>query len=1478
LFSRRDGWAVLSDLRRRGDLLARVIRERGNRREFVMVLIEQLEPRLMLTVVPILDAPGRLLVQGDGNDDVLCLRVRDGLVEFSQGSVEAEYTADLIGTGQSFALTSGAAVVVDLGDGRNSLYVDSSLFAALASVGGELTFFGGQDLDALFGPSQDSLWQITGPDTGTLNHMVAFHNVEYLIGAADNEDVFAVLPGGSLTGRLDGGDAGYDTLVIEGDYESAILTAQGPHSGTVELNGRLLRYDGLEPIVLPGGTDEITIVGSDGDDPLILEPFNGGYRVRSTTGSIEEVQFSEPASSLTIQGGVGNDSLTIATGVSLSTASLSIEAESIVMTAGGVNAGGGIDLDNTSTALSVVGDINAGFSQIILRGSVVIPDGSTTRVFTGSTVVFYSSLALGSTTTSSGEMLTTNGNLAFAGSASVAAQIGSTAGQVDQIVVNGTVTLGGATFNGSLVDVDSPPPVNSEFTFIINDLADAVVGNFASGATATVDGRTFAINKAGGDGNDIVLTNQRSTRIWDGGSAITSNWSDRVNWVDDLAVAVGDALVFSGTARLTPSNDFTAGTSFQSIAFMDASNPGDPGCGNFVIGGNAIAVAGGGNAIDVQTGMQTFSGMGINAAAVQTYSIVGSSVLNFNSATLTLDSGVTIAGSGNFNTNAGGAIDGPAGLTVNLTGGTATLNGAVGDGAVVGSLTIANSGGTTFNNTLVAGTVALNNTTGTISFNDDTTITGGLGVAAQSFNVAFTGATNTIAGATAFLNLGTVTIGNDGDDTCTFIGGIDTSGGPSTTVLAGTIATTNAAMTFGATALSGGPVTLNSNGGAIQVGPLTGAQNLTLAAGIGGGTTTFTGAVTNLGSGTGAALTVADGVTGLVRFQSTLGANSGLSAAAGTAVRFDNDVTLANGDTGTNLAGTTQLDGLTFSGFDGLAFNAVVLSGGPVGLVGNGSAVTVDGQLSLNGQPLMVNGDAVFNGAIDLSVNGAGASDEITVTGATTLAGPLNVTLNYEPTAGDSCIIVNVLGPAAIAGGFTNLLPGGVMIIDGIAFKVSYEDSTGNDVSLTAFGPLQVLTFDANTPANYVDGSDNMVNVQMTGPGNGEVLVAAGLDALSVSVDNSTEKSKVKMEVLGWGVETSVGEFIIAGSLALLRGDAVDLIGDVQVAGSLLRLVLGDIAGPSVISIGLAAPRGMVMTFDEVADLEVNVAGRIARLTASQWVDPVTANTITAASIGRLIIKGHFQADLNLDGSDTRRRTLGEATLGSMSHADWQMVGDLGRLKVRGAVDNFNLTLNSAAGRMQFGTVQDTTIDVDGSIGAIVAQTWLGGSIKADTLSSLDIRGGDFAADLTLDNKAGAIVALSRASVRGWVDEVDIRVQGNVRSFAAMGMRNSNLFVGVGAEVVDLPDDDSDFQDNLTLQSLRLTGALGAGSSFIDSNVAAWTIGSARLTDAQLDNSGQPFGLAAGAMGSLHLSQGGQSYVYPGRWLPDPGDLEIRLV
>jgi autotransporter-associated beta strand protein len=82
---------------------------------------------------------------------------------------------------------------------------------------------------------------------------------------------------------------------------------------------------------------------------------------------------------------------------------------------------------------------------------------------------------------------------------------GTNAGtQYDQLRITGTVSLGGA--NLDVASLAFTAAQGDSFMIIDNDGVDAVVGQFAQGTQLTVNGRTFAIDYAGGNGNDVVLT------------------------------------------------------------------------------------------------------------------------------------------------------------------------------------------------------------------------------------------------------------------------------------------------------------------------------------------------------------------------------------------------------------------------------------------------------------------------------------------------------------------------------------------------------------------------------------------------------------------------------------------------------------------------------------------------------------------------------------------------------------------------------------------------------------------------------------------------------------------------------------------------------------------------------------------------------------------------------------------------------------
>lgn len=146
-----------------------------------------------------------------------------------------------------------------------------------------------------------------------------------------------------------------------------------------------------------------------------------------------------------------------------------------------------------------------------ISGSTVTVDGATSVLMGSGGTVGATTLTNGASISpgASPGILTVAGNFTMNSGTNFLGEVnGTTVGTgYDQLVVNGTVSLGNATLSLS----GSYTGTSDLFTLILNDgTGDAVSGTFAGlseGASvfATGSGQEFTISYVGGDGNDVVL-------------------------------------------------------------------------------------------------------------------------------------------------------------------------------------------------------------------------------------------------------------------------------------------------------------------------------------------------------------------------------------------------------------------------------------------------------------------------------------------------------------------------------------------------------------------------------------------------------------------------------------------------------------------------------------------------------------------------------------------------------------------------------------------------------------------------------------------------------------------------------------------------------------------------------------------------------------------------------------------------------------
>ena len=284
------------------------------------------------------------------------------------------------------ALNADVEITIQGGQLDDALLVD--LDTALVKHAVRVTFEGGVGSDTLKGAAGDTAWTVAGRNAGSAG-VVTFNDVESLLGASGNQDTFTVTGSGSLSGLLDGGVGGFDTLVLDGGaYSSIVYAATGPDSGTIERDADLLRYAGLEPIFDNASATDRVIRTSNNTDNARLTDLGAQLTLASTDAipTFESITFIKPTNSLTINLGGDFGIPVISDTDRLDIQALNLSAALIVNGEGGldeVTISGNLALGANPLAINAEGIIvggvsvaagNIAFNAVAAVGSVPAPD------------------------------------------------------------------------------------------------------------------------------------------------------------------------------------------------------------------------------------------------------------------------------------------------------------------------------------------------------------------------------------------------------------------------------------------------------------------------------------------------------------------------------------------------------------------------------------------------------------------------------------------------------------------------------------------------------------------------------------------------------------------------------------------------------------------------------------------------------------------------------------------------------------------------------------------------------------------------------------------------------------------------------------------------------------------------------------------------------------------------------------------------
>lgn len=393
----------------------------------------------------------------------------------------------------SFAGGGGAnSLKIDHDGGTETWQIDAP-GSGQASGLADVTFtnvqqlIGGGGGDVLAGSAADTTFTVTGAGEGNLINpgsgspvTMGFAGFEYLQGAANNNDSFVITQTGMIA-AVDGGDGGFDTLVLDGSYGTLLSSPVDAHSGAITLDGDTIQYAGLEPITASGTVADVVYNLPTGADATLSAIAGQPGWMRLAGSTFETTNFMDPTSSLTIN-------LSGYNGQTYLSSTLTIASFD--------NLFGTTSSSGTSFIVNTPGNNNPLFG---------IVETTTLNVNSGVTIATHGgavSLNTLNVNLKSGATIDTTSATAASGAITIAGASGSTQGP-HNITVESGVTLnagavGGAAGDITIATIDSSwRPVELPFAFASKSVGIAFSGS--STAPVTITGGNVTITATATD-------------------------------------------------------------------------------------------------------------------------------------------------------------------------------------------------------------------------------------------------------------------------------------------------------------------------------------------------------------------------------------------------------------------------------------------------------------------------------------------------------------------------------------------------------------------------------------------------------------------------------------------------------------------------------------------------------------------------------------------------------------------------------------------------------------------------------------------------------------------------------------------------------------------------------------------------------------------------------------------------------------------
>lgn len=466
-----------------------------------------------------------------------------------------------------------------------------------------------------------------------------------------------------------------------------------------------------------------------------------------------------------------------------------------------------------------------------------------------------------------------------------------------------------------------------------------------------------------------------------------------------------------------------------------------------------------------------------------------------------------------------------------------------------------------------------------------------------------------------------------------------------------------------------------------------------------------------------------------------------------------------------------------------------------------------------------------------------------------------------------------------------------VTVGNGGARALNYTEPDGTVVKLSIAGGRAVVTFaGANASVSTAGGVVTVSGADATVAGIVITSSPRASAALSITASGGTDGRAI------------IGGITSGGNVAAITTTNTRLTGDLTV-GSLGVLTL---AGADHATLTIGGGRFPVLAIGSAIDTSVVSSSGIAAIRSREWLNSDgVLDSIIAPSIGVLQVSGDFAETLQLSAAGVvglRSAVIG----GNLTGGAWHITGNVGAvragsvatsvtfnaanaqalafrgdvagtftlgnrlaaLSTTGVFAGGSFTVAGAVDRVSAASAAAAWSLVAGNVGAMRFTGDLAASLTAASIAGLSVGGNLSGVVRTISAFSDTKVQLGRLAVSGALSGAKIIATGNIGAITARSMSFSSVYAGVSAAISTantLPASLSDILAAASIASLTLANGTTAAPAFINSRVAADTIGPMRLGVIQNDNGGTLHGVTAQTMRALTgtLAAGGKLALGP---------------